>query len=219
MKMEALDIFDYNENQSREETPHERGALLSDLINLTNYRRIRRPSYQEYSEHKLNEKCISFGIRHQSENNAQSNVYFPMESFPIEFNEQQFSNMEVNPPFNTYHPSMPAQYSQMDSFKSEMYAHFNENIPVATNADENKPLIVKFSLPQQTRFNQFNLNHDTYSERNPRNSNSFIRSNTVYEEPKEGDANCAGQRDSNIILESHSGRNVQSALASFVKHL
>ncbi|GFR14814.1 hypothetical protein TNCT_188011 [Trichonephila clavata] len=167
-----LGILDYNENKSRDETLHERGASLPDLNNFTNYRGIQRPSNQENLERNLNEPCISFGIRHPSENNAQSNVYFPMES--PEFNEEQF---------------------------------------IVTNAVENKPLIVKDSIPQQTRFNQFNLNPKKYSERNPRNSDSVIRSSRVYEEPKEGDVGCAGERDSNI-LESHSGRDVRDKVLS-----
>ncbi|GFQ71182.1 hypothetical protein TNCT_491311 [Trichonephila clavata] len=93
----------------------------------------------------------------------------------------------------------------MHSSNSEMYAHFNENIPVVTNAVENKPLIVKDSIPQQTRFNQFNLNPNKYSERNPRNSDSVIRSSRVYEEPKEGDVGCAGERDSNILESTADG--------------
>ncbi|GFQ74829.1 hypothetical protein TNCT_318341 [Trichonephila clavata] len=206
-----LGILDYNENKSRDETLHERGASLPDLNNFTNYRGIQRPSNQENLERNLNEPCISFGIRHPSENNAQSNVYFPMES--PEFNEEQFSNMEINLRFDRNQPSVPAQYSQMHSSNSEMYAHFNENIPVVTNAVENKPLIVKDSIPQQTRFNQFNLNPKKYSERNPRNSDSVIRSSRVYEEPKEGDVGCAGERDSNI-LESHSGRDVRDKVLS-----
>ncbi|GFQ92739.1 hypothetical protein TNCT_283581 [Trichonephila clavata] len=170
-----LGILDYNENKSRDEKLNERGATLPDLNKFTNYRGILRPSNQENLERNLNEPCISFGIRDQSENNAQSNVYFPMES--PEFNEEQFSNMEINLRFDRNQPSVPD------------------------------------SIPQQTRFNQFNLNPNKYSERNPRNSDSVIRSSRVYEEPKEGDVGCAGERDSNI-LESHSGRDVRDKLLS-----
>ncbi|GFR14816.1 hypothetical protein TNCT_188021 [Trichonephila clavata] len=139
--------FDFPNNskiQIHVDTPNEGGTLLPDPNTFNNYSDIPNPNNKEYLEHKLNEPSISSGIRHWRQNIAQSNTYFPMVS--PQFNANKFSHMEVNPRFNRSQPFVSAKCRKMDCFNREMNALINENVPVFTNAVENKPLIGKVHL-------------------------------------------------------------------------
>ncbi|GFY37101.1 hypothetical protein TNIN_206831 [Trichonephila inaurata madagascariensis] len=196
-----LEIPGFNENPLRDEIPNERGALLPVPNNFNNYSGIQHPNNQICPEYNLNEPCISSGIRHRRENNAQSDACFPTGSQTL--NKHQLDDMDVEARLNTNQPSVSAECSQMGYIYNGMNALFNENAPVVTNAGENKLMIRKVSLPQQQRVNQINMNPDEYPERNRRNSDCLGRRNTVYEEPKEKDDDClrahAGQMDANIL--------------------
>ncbi|GFV21236.1 hypothetical protein TNCV_618001 [Trichonephila clavipes] len=206
-----LDIPDLNENQLRVEILNERDALLPDPNNVNNYSGIQHPNNQICPEYNLNEPCTSSGIRHQRENNAQSDACFPKVS--CVFKVHKVIDMVVEAKFNTNQSSVSAECSQMGYFYYGKNALFNENATVVTNAGENKQLTWKVSPPQQQRVDQVNLNPDEniLKERNPRNSECVGRGNRVYEEPKEKDDDClcvcvrAGQMDANILENDRGG--------------